>query len=139
MIYLIKDLYLEYIGKKKKKKLYNSTIKRALQLNNKKSSKKKEENFSPLSDTHCYCSVIMWLCHVWLFETPWTAAYQASQCFTISQSLLRFMSIELVMLFNHLILRCPLSCLQSFPASGSFPMSRLFASGGQVLELQLQH
>ena len=31
------------------------------------------------------------------------------------------------------------SCLQSFPASGSFLMSRLFKSGGQVLELQLQH
>ena len=31
------------------------------------------------------------------------------------------------------------SCLQSFPASGSFPMSQLFASGGQVLEFQLQH
>ena len=33
----------------------------------------------------------------------------------------------------------PFFCLQSFPASGSFPMSWLFASGGQVLELQLQH
>ena len=31
------------------------------------------------------------------------------------------------------------SCLQSFPASGSFPMNQFFASGGQVLELQLQH
>ena len=31
------------------------------------------------------------------------------------------------------------SCLQSFPASGSFPMSQFFAAGGQVLELQLQH
>ena len=31
------------------------------------------------------------------------------------------------------------SCPQSFPASGSFPMSQFFASGGQVLEFQLQH
>ena len=31
------------------------------------------------------------------------------------------------------------SCLQSFPASGSFPVSRFFISGGQSLELQLQH
>ena len=31
------------------------------------------------------------------------------------------------------------SCLQSFPASGSFPVSQVFASGGQVLEFQLQH
>ena len=42
------------------------------------------------------------------------------------------MSIESVMLSNHLILCCPLSsCPQSFPASGSFQMSQLFASGGQ--------
>ena len=33
----------------------------------------------------------------------------------------------------------PFSCPQSFPASGSFPVSRLFASGGQKLELQFQH
>ena len=31
------------------------------------------------------------------------------------------------------------SCLQSFPAAGSFPMSQLFALGGQILEFQLQH
>ena len=50
----------------------------------------------------------------------------------ISWSLFRFMSIELVMLSNHLILCHPFSfCLQSFPASRSFPMSLLFASGGQ--------
>ena len=48
--------------------------------------------------------------------------------FTISQSLLNFMSIELMMPSNHLI---PFSsCPQSFPASGSFPASWLFASGG---------
>ena len=39
-----------------------------------------------------------------LFETPRTAAHQASLSFTNSQSLLKFMSIELVMPFNHLIL-----------------------------------
>ena len=37
-----------------------------------------------------------------LFATPWIAAGQASLSFTISQSLLKFMSIELVMLSNHL-------------------------------------
>ena len=42
--------------------------------------------------------------HVRLFVTPWTAAYQAPLSTTISQSLLRFMFIELVMLSNHLIL-----------------------------------
>ena len=62
------------------------------------------------------------------------AAYQASLSFTISQSLLRLMSIELVMQSNHLILVILFfSCLQSFPASGSFPMSEFFASGGQSI------
>ena len=42
------------------------------------------------------------------FETPWTAALQPSLSFTISWSLLKLMSIELVILFNHLILFCPL-------------------------------
>ena len=51
---------------------------------------------------------------------------------TISWSLLKLMSIESVMLSNHLI---PFSsCTQSFPASGSFLMSRLFPSGGQNIE-----
>ena len=73
--------------------------------------------------------------------TPPTAARQASLSFTISQSLLKLMSIESVMPSYYLILCHPFSCLQSFPASGSFPMSWLFTSGGQtigVLELQLQ-
>ena len=46
--------------------------------------------------------------HVRLFATPWTAARQASLSFTISQSLLKLMCIELVMPSNHLILCCPL-------------------------------
>ena len=46
--------------------------------------------------------------HVLLFSTPWTAAHQASRSFTISQSLLKLMSIELVILLNHLILFHPL-------------------------------
>ena len=69
------------------------------------------------------------LSHVWLFATPWTAAHQASLSFTVSLSLLKLMS---VMPSNHLILCHPFpSCLQSFPVSGSFLMSRLFTSGGQ--------
>ena len=66
--------------------------------------------------------------------TTWTAAHQASLSFTISWSLLKLMSVESVMPSNHLILCCPLSSyLQSFPASGSFPMSQLFASGSQSI------
>ena len=69
-----------------------------------------------------------------LFTTPGTAAHQASLSFTLSWSLLKFMSVESVMPSNHLILCHPLlSRLQSFPASGSFPMTWLFASGGQSI------
>ena len=61
-----------------------------------------------------------------------TVACQASLSFTISWNLLKLMSIELVMPSNNLILCRPFSsCLQSFPASGSFPVSQLITSGGQ--------
>ena len=52
--------------------------------------------------------VVQLLSQVRLFATPWTAACQASQSFTISESLLKLMSIELVMPCNHLILCYPL-------------------------------
>ena len=72
------------------------------------------------------------LSRVWLFATPWIAARQASLSITNSQSLLKLMSIELVMPSSHLILCHPLSSFpQSLPASRSFPMSQLFAWGGQ--------
>ena len=69
------------------------------------------------------------LSHVQLFETPWTAARLSFLFITKSRSLLRFMSIELVMPSNHLIIFS--SHLQSFPASGSFPISQLFTSDSQ--------
>ena len=54
---------------------------------------------------------------------PWTAAHQASLCFTISLSLLKLTSIESMMPINISSSVAPFSsCLQSFPASGSFPM-----------------
>ena len=72
--------------------------------------------------------------HVQLFAIPWTAAHQASLSFTISQSLLKFMSTELVMLPNHIILCCPLLLLlHFFPSSKSFLVSRLLVSGGQKI------
>ena len=58
-----------------------------------------------------------------LFAIPWTAACQASLSFTISQSLLKFMSIELVMPSNHLILCHPLLLLPSI-----FPSIRIFSN-----------
>ena len=73
------------------------------------------------------------LSHVWLFATSWTAARQGSLSITNSQSLLKLMSIELVMPSNHLILSHPLLLPPSiFPSiKGFFQMSQLFASGGQ--------
>ena len=64
------------------------------------------------------------LSHIWLFVTPRTAARRDSLSFTISWNLPKFMSIELVMLSNHLILCCFSFCLPSFPASRSFSMRR---------------
>ena len=57
----------------------------------------------------CCCSVS----HVGLFVTPWTAVCPASLSFTISQSLLKLMSIESVMPSNHLLLSHPLLLLPS--------------------------
>ena len=80
-------------------------------------------------------SSVQSLSHVWLFATPWTAVRQALLSLTVSWSLLRFMSIELVILSNHLIFCWPFLLLLSvFPASGSFPVSQFFASGGQSNE-----
>ena len=53
-------------------------------------------------------SSVQLLSHVQFFATPWTAARQAALSITNSWNLLKLMSIELVMPFNHLILCCPL-------------------------------
>ena len=63
------------------------------------------------------------LSHVRLFVIPWTAACQAPLSFTISQSLLKLMSIQSVMPYNHLIPGCPLLLLPSI-----FPNIRVFSS-----------
>ena len=64
------------------------------------------------------------LSRVQLFVTPWIAACWAFLSITNSRSLFKLMCIKSVMTSNHLILCHPLfSCLQSFPASGSFPRS----------------
>ena len=61
--------------------------------------------------------------HVPLFVTPWTAACQAPLSSTVSQSLLKLMSIEPVMPSNHLVLCCPLILLSSV-----FPSIRIFSN-----------
>ena len=67
--------------------------------------------------------IVQSVSHVWLFVTPWTAVHQASLSFTISRSLLKFMSIESVMPSNHPILFCPLLLLPSI-----FPSISVFSS-----------
>ena len=69
-----------------------------------------------LQDLIHSCSVQS-LSRVRLFVTPWTAACQASLSVTNSWSLLKLMSIELVMTSSHLILCCPLFLLPPIPLS----------------------
>ena len=84
---------------------------------------------------HCQFSSVQSLNHVRLFVTPWNAARQASLSITNSQSLLKLMSIKSVMPSNHPTISSSVvpfsSHFQSFPASGSFPVSQFFPSGGQ--------
>ena len=80
---------------------------------------------------------------VWLLETPWTAAHQTSLSFTVSQSLLKLMSIESVMSSSHLI-HCPPSpasppALNLFQHQGLFKWVGSSYAMAKVLELQLQH
>ena len=70
----------------------------------------------------------------WLFATPWTTAHQTSLSIINSQSSPKFMSIELVMPSSHLIFCRPLLRLPPIPPSiRVFPMSQLFAWGGQSI------
>ena len=88
-------------------------------------------NFKTAEDSHLasWLAFVQLLSCALLFAAPRTAIHQASLSFAISWSLLRLMPIESVMPSNHLVL-CRLfsSCPQSFPASGSFLVSQLFAS-----------
>ena len=94
-------------------------------------------------NTHIYIHTYTWiqivvaqsLSHVWLFETPRTAARLASLSFIISWSLLKLMSIELVMTPNYLILCCPLLLPSIFPSIRVFSNESVFASGGQSIRV----
>ena len=82
-----------------------------------------------------FCSFFVpLLSHVWNFATPWTTALQASLCFTISLSLLKLMSVESVMLSNHLILCHSLLLLPSI-----FPSIRVSSSHQVARVLKFQH
>ena len=83
-------------------------------------------------------SSVQSLSRVGLFVTPWTAARQASLSITNSRSFPKLMSIESVMLSNHLILCPPLLLLPSiFPSIRIFPVSWLFTSGSQNIEASM--
>ena len=75
------------------------------------------------SELHTLYTVVQSLGHVRLFATPWPASCQASLSFTISQRLLKLLSIKLVMPSNHLILCHPLLLLTSL-----FPSIRVFSN-----------
>ena len=79
----------------------------------------------------CCCSVLnscLTICD------PMDCSLPAFPSFTVSWGLLKLLSIESVITSNHLILCRPFSsCPQLFPASGSFPVSCLFVSGGQSI------
>ena len=85
-------------------------------------------------------SSVQSLSHVWLFVTPWTAACQASQSVTSSQSLPKLMSIESVLPSNHLIL-----CRSRSPPGSNlsqhqdlFKWVRSLHQEAKVLKFQLQ-
>ena len=80
-------------------------------------------NCATTTKVKCTLSSVQSLSHVQLFVTPWTAAQQVSLSITNSWSLLRLMSIELVMPTISSSAVPFFSCPQSFPASGSFPVS----------------
>ena len=97
-----------------------------------RSQEGEKRSTSPLPSFQPVWSLVQSLSRVQLFVTPWTAALQSSLSFTISQSLLKFVSIESVMPSHHLILHRPLLLLPSiFLSIRGFPRSQFFASGGQ--------
>ena len=80
---------------------------------------------------HGLFSSVQSLSRFWHFATPRTAARQDSLSFTISQSLLKLMSIESVMPFNHLVLGHPLFLPSVFPSIRVVSNESAFTSGGQ--------
>ena len=92
------------------------------------------------SNSFCFPSIpfsllsVQLLSHVWLFATPWTTAHQAYLSITNSQV---YSTSSPLSRWCHPTISSPVvpfsSCLQSFPASGTFQISQLFASGGQSI------
>ena len=99
-------------------------------------------NQNSLLQRQCFLVVVQLLSRVWFFVTPRTAACQTSLSFAISRSLLKLMSIKLMMPSNHLILCRPLLLLPSkcaakywlTPAWGSPGRSSLGGTLGRFLQ-----
>ena len=87
-----------------------------------------------ISET-CFCGGLLVRSQscVWRFVTPWTTALQASLSFTISQCLLKLMSIESMMPSNHLILSPPSSPALNLSQHQGLFQCWLFSSGGQSI------
>ena len=77
-------------------------------------------------------SSVQSLSRVQLFATPWTEACQTSLSITDSWSLLKLMSVEMMIPSNHFIL-CLILLPSIFTSIRFFPISQLFASGGQSI------
>ena len=95
-----------------------------------------DECYSPF--WNFFSSVHLFSC-VWLFVTPWTATRQASPSITTPRDCSNSRALSHI----HLAISSSVipfySCLQSYPASGSFPRSQFFTSGGQRIGVQFQH
>ena len=85
------------------------------------------QDFFGFSRPFGFLVVVQLLSRVWLFVTKLTATQHSPLVFTNSRSLLRFISIDSVMLYNHLILCCPLLLLPSI-----FPGIRDFSNGSAL-------
>ena len=82
--------------------------------------------FKSVNEEKTQDNLLLFFGHKVVSDSLWPHGLQHGRlpCPSPSLSLLKIMSIESVMAFNHLIVCCPFSsCLQSFPASGSLPMS----------------
>ena len=100
-------------------------IKIYMKMKKKKSLQKNlNESFGQPNNKWELCCCLSFSCSVkWLFVTPWTIARQTSLSFTISQNLLKLMSIDWVMPSNHLILCHPLLLMPSI-----YPSIRVFSN-----------
>ena len=93
------------------------------------------------SEANNQLSSVQSLSRVWLFVTKWTAACQASLSITklLELTQTHVHRVDDAIQPSHPLVIPISSCLQSFPSSGSFPMSQFFISGGQSIGVSASH